>query len=529
LGEGGRDFVVWRVESGEWRVESGEWRVDLIEKSTSSEATEATIVLQKRFRIMTLRSLLQHPMSRKVVVFTIAFFYFAWITRSAVNFFNARSIHTSGQLNTNCLQASIDAHATETTFSSSSSSPSPSPHPPPPSPPLSSSLDYCLGFPTRFSRFLLFETDSWAIKYAQKVIDHYRDHAVVYHIDVPGAKFSHAIYTSHLTGQPHTNYRGDPIVGDSLIKAMKRASAYRSSSPSSSSASSFVSQQQQRLISTTNNYSLRYVGPEWSFLAMVGPPEKYPESFDLIQIEPEPLDVHHRHPYPFFFESDVVSESLMASLTPSPQPQPPLPPSSSSSSSSTPSSSASTSSQQQQQPQQHLQPLTFFEYLSLMKKDGQSMVTHTGVFDHRQHGEHRHQGPAGKKFPYTDMMADTLQSDFKKLREWVDANPEYLLVLLSDHGVDEYGLAGYKLHGESARGNEPFMMVYNPTLEPSEEPFKIDVVDVCPTLALYLEGVDIPADSIGVSLPFFGKNNTHLVAKALKQTIAQQSKVSCFF
>ena len=37
-----------------------------------------------------------------------------------------------------------------------------------------------------------------------------------------------------------------------------------------------------------------------------------------------------------------------------------------------------------------------------------------------------------------------MQGDIKSLKRWIDANPEYLLVLVSDHGVDEYGIAGYR-------------------------------------------------------------------------------------
>lgn len=50
----------------------------------------------------------------------------------------------------------------------------------------------------------------------------------------------------------------------------------------------------------------------------------------------------------------------------------------------------------------------------------------------------------GKEFPRTDKMAKVMQSDIKSLKRWIDDNPEYLLVLVSDHGVDEYGVAGYR-------------------------------------------------------------------------------------
>jgi hypothetical protein len=34
------------------------------------------------------------------------------------------------------------------------------------------------------------------------------------------------------------------------------------------------------------------------------------------------------------------------------------------------------------------------------------------------------------KFPWTKTMAKTMCSDIKKIKGWIDANPEYLLVLV---------------------------------------------------------------------------------------------------
>jgi hypothetical protein len=66
------------------------------------------------------------------------------------------------------------------------------------------------------------------------VLTCYKENAIMYHVDVPGAKYSHAIYTSILTGQVPTNWKGEPIVADHLIKSMVRS-----------------------------NYKLQYIGPEW--------------------------------------------------------------------------------------------------------------------------------------------------------------------------------------------------------------------------------------------------------------------------
>lgn len=128
-----------------------------------------------------------------------------------------------------------------------------------------------------------------------------------------------------------------------------------------------------------------------------------------------------------------------------------------------------------------------------------------------------------------------------QLKEWIDNNQEYLLILVSDHGVDQYGIEGYRMHGLSSGGNEPFILFYNPRLESKQE-IRIDVVDVAPTIALFLRGVDIPSNSIGLTRTFFGlkrkkkeeeisfsdkglcctgENQTELDIKALKQNIVQ--------
>eukprot|EP01114_Cavostelium_apophysatum_P005081 TRINITY_DN1568_c0_g1_i1.p1 TRINITY_DN1568_c0_g1~~TRINITY_DN1568_c0_g1_i1.p1 ORF type:complete len:876 (-),score=228.98 TRINITY_DN1568_c0_g1_i1:1299-3926(-) len=303
-------------------------------------------------------------------------------------------------------------------------------------------LDYCqIPKEKKFDKFLLFATDCWPIKYAKDVLEHYADHSISYFVNIPGAKYSHAIYTAYFTGQLPTNYKGEEIKGDHFIRSLLRAE--------------------------NTDYKLTYIGPEWSFLAIWGK-RNYDVFFENVTIEKESLDIAFTHPYPFFFERAGFMDA----------------------------------------------------YLRNLKANKRSMFAHTGVFDHRQHGEHRGLGPAGKDFPRTDKMARTMQTDMKSIKGWIDQNPEYLLVLLSDHGVDEYGIGGYRMHGESADGNEPFIMLYNPRLEPKHE-IRVDIVDVAPTLSFYFQGVDIPANSLGITRSYFGENQTELSIKALKQNLVQ--------
>ena len=61
-----------------------------------------------------------------------------------------------------------------------------------------------------------------------------------------------------------------------------------------------------------------------------------------------------------------------------------------------------------------------------------------GVFDHIQHGENsvRTNTPLS---PRCSRVGATFANDLRKMKEWIDQNPDYLLILLSDHGVDDYG------------------------------------------------------------------------------------------
>jgi hypothetical protein len=175
-----------------------------------------------------------------------------------------------------------------------------------------------------------------------------------------------------LTGQLTTNYKGDPIAGDHLVRAMKRSSQA--------------------------DYKFRYIGPEWSFLAIFGK-QNYDTFFDNVRIERESLDINFLHPYPFFFENANGN--------------------------------------------------FFSSYLDELKQTGTSMFSHSGVFDHRQHGEHRGLGPEGENFPNTDKMARVLNTDMKSLKSWIDANQDYVLLLVSDHGVDEYTMTGRETFSSS--------------------------------------------------------------------------------
>lgn len=73
------------------------------------------------------------------------------------------------------------------------------------------------------------------------------------------------------------------------------------------------------------------------------------------------MDIPYQHPYPFFFE--VPYDEFDSYL-------------------------------------RYVSKSFLFTLLRDMKEKQQSLLAHSGVFDHRQHGEHRGLGPAGWKIDF---------------------------------------------------------------------------------------------------------------------------------
>jgi hypothetical protein len=55
-------------------------------------------------------------------------------------------------------------------------------------------------------------------------------------------------------------------------------------------------------------------------------------------------------------------------------------------------------------------------------------------------------------------IIEKFASDMQYVKQWVDANPEYLLILVSDHGGQSTGEAA--AHGSNTDGNEAFLAFY---------------------------------------------------------------------
>jgi hypothetical protein len=213
---------------------------------------------------------------------------------------------------------------------------------------------------------------------------------------------------------------------------------------------------------------MEYAGPIWSFMAVTEEKEHYHDNFEFIHEEPEPLDSTVYRVYPWLFQSDRQW---------------------------------ATTPEESNRYMQMKQGLEVEEYKKLaildkFRQNGTSLIAHSAHVDHRMHGEYKtmkeHAGEA------TKLVSAEACAEFETLLSWIDMNPEYLLILSSDHGVDSYAGGKYTMHGFSEDGNAGFFTFYNPILKFSDpSPQIIDLWDVAATLSSFLRGVDVPASSVG--------------------------------
>ncbi|KYQ88324.1 hypothetical protein DLAC_11023 [Tieghemostelium lacteum] len=138
------------------------------------------------------------------------------------------------------------------------------------------------------------------------------------------------------------------------------------------------------------------------------------------------------------------------------------------------------------------------QFLDDQKSEGQSIFFSADVVDERNH-------VTGDK--HDELTLEIIKKwieDMKYVKDWVDNNPEYLLVIISDHGGKLKSETA--AHGDNNNGNEAFMVIYSPDLAPLPEDLQdkfIDQVDVCSTIWQHFagSGVSLPAENIGKIYP----------------------------
>lgn len=280
----------------------------------------------------------------------------------------------------------------------------------------------------QFTKFIWMVTDGFGMRYAAKSIEFFNDtgNAQLFTIRVPGPKFSHAIYTSFMTGMPAYNYIGTRVTGDSLLQSYSRSR-----------------RDCQGLL--LDSPLIRYTGPEWSFLEISGMSPSYDQGQSCNIVDAPDMVRMEVSSYVAYRDLDVRKEEVFSSIL----------------------------------------------------KEGQSLIVHSGAFDKRNH--YTVSLPDRKQI--LDDMSAPINDLLISLKEFVDKNPDYVLLLNSDHGVD----SGGKIHGRGINGNIGYLQVYSSRLPGISETTEMDVVDFAPTVATLL-GIDIPMRSIGYTRLRLGKD-----------------------
>eukprot|EP01028_Stygiella_incarcerata_P003594 TRINITY_DN1740_c0_g1_i1.p1 TRINITY_DN1740_c0_g1~~TRINITY_DN1740_c0_g1_i1.p1 ORF type:complete len:845 (-),score=185.66 TRINITY_DN1740_c0_g1_i1:174-2708(-) len=114
----------------------------------------------------------------------------------------------------------------------------------------------------QFNRFIWAVTDGVPRKFMDKTFDMYANNSVKYTVHVPGYKWSHAIYTAWMTGMPATNYFGESVKGDHIIRSIVRGNEH------GTMKNGYCTPQEKKV----GQFRLRYVGPAWAWVYLTGGP-----------------------------------------------------------------------------------------------------------------------------------------------------------------------------------------------------------------------------------------------------------------
>ena len=129
-------------------------------------------------------------------------------------------------------------------------------------------------------------------------------------------------------------------------------------------------------------------------------------------------------------------------------------------------------------------------------QDSKNLIYYTQIIDAFNHGY-------SKEHPRAFSASYAINKGIMQIVEWIDENPEYVLILLSDHGGQAYlGEDNYCNHGCLNPGNEGVLFMYMKNfdvLRPKQrsEPEIISTFEVASIISQVIENVNIPLENAG--------------------------------
>ncbi|KAJ5071027.1 hypothetical protein M0811_02009 [Anaeramoeba ignava] len=303
----------------------------------------------------------------------------------------------------------------------------------------------------------------------KRILPTYEDHSIIFTVSVSGLKWSHAIFSCWWTGMPPTNYFATTINGDNLFQAINRAS--KSCSNQNQNQNQIQNQNQNQLENKNQNqnqnpnFKLKFVGTEWPLLTVLGGKEKINHLFDEIEI------IKDQDCYPYIY----------------PEIQ---------------------------------DPIILNQKLKDVRSKNQSLIMYSSIFDHEAHDTETER---------LNFLDNSIVELFKKdtLINFIKENPDYLLILSSDHG-DSLS----QFHGESQTlptKNIGFFLFYHPDFQ-YQKWIQIKDVDITATLTSFLKSVDIPFFSFGkIGNSYISRNLEDEYKIELMRNIIQLKNVANYY
>lgn len=131
----------------------------------------------------------------------------------------------------------------------------------------------------------------------------------------------------------------------------------------------------------------------------------------------------------------------------------------------------------------------------LSEENPKNLIYYTQIIDAFNHGY-------SKEHPRTFAASYAINKAILEIMEWINDNPDYVLLVLSDHGGQAYlGEDNYCNHGCLNPGNEGVLVVYMKNFDeirPMEEEAPIiNTFDVADIVSQVIENVNMPLESNG--------------------------------